>query len=260
MKLILNEKEYIDKVLNNEIENDNLSDTVRTLVKYYVVKGNDKVDIADKIEVYLKDRLKEKYRVKKWESYISSVISSTFKTKRNYERSGKTFQLNEINNVFVSDNELERIKLIENLNAEKIAFVLLVYGKINQIIGGDGKVGTYCNREFFKDCGLSFSNANRNLINHLKQLGYVTPSDNHQSSFVEINIADEDSAYDEEDGINICEFRDFVLLYEKWRGIRVDYCECGVPIRISSNRNKYCKECSKVKRREKQREWDRNNR
>jgi|GEM_PF-1755025 len=243
MKLILNEKKYMESVLNNEIEDENLTDTIRTLVKYYVISSIDKGIIVDNIETYLKKRLKEKYRVKKWDSYISSTVSSIFKTKRSYERSNKDFKLNEIDSIFISGNELERIKLIENLDAEKIAFVLMVYGKINKIIGRDCKIGTYCNRDFFKDCGLSFSNANRNLINHLKQLGYVTPSDNHQSSFVEINIADEYEANDENNGINIFDFREFVLLYEMWRGFRVDYCECGTPIRIISNRNKYCSVC-----------------
>jgi len=244
LNLILNEQKYIASVLDGSIKDDVLTTTIRTLVKYYVIKEESKDDIVSKIEKYLSDRLQSKYKARKWEDYIFSIVTSTLKTKRSYDRDKKEFKLNEIDSVFISLTELERIKLIENINAERIAFVLLVCGKINRIIGKNNKIGTYCNREFFKDCGLSFSNANRNLINHLKQLGYATPSDNHQSSFVEINIADEDGLNGEE-GIKIEDFREYVLLYEKWRGEKVDYCGCGQPIRILSNRSKYCKMCGK---------------
>ncbi|SEN50312.1 hypothetical protein SAMN04487895_101732 [Paenibacillus sophorae] len=252
MNLVLNEKKYIEEISNGTITDDILTTTIRCLIKNYVIEGKSKNEIVCLVEEYLSSRLKQKYKSKKWESYITKTVGSVFKQKKSYEKEEKEFQLNEIDCIKVSFSELEKIKLIENISAEKIAFVLLVCGRINQQLSKDNKIGTYCNREFFKDCGLSFSNANRNLINHLKQLGYAQPSSNNQSSFVEILIADIE--YGDNEGIVVDDFRDFVLIYEKWIGEKIGKCGCGGLIKLTSGNKRMCNICWKEHRKGKNRE------
>lgn len=48
----------------------------------------------------------------------------------------------------------------------------------------------------------------------------------------------------------------FILEYLKWKGENIKYCEkCGVPIKPTNNRSKYCKECWKEIHKEQDKEY-----
>lgn len=242
MKMILNEKAKVDGILNTgKINNKKPMCDIRLLVKYYFSIGLDKIQVRDSIEDFLKKNYRDFNEVL-WMRRLDDLVKSVSKQKH---------ELFIIEEVCVTQNELNTIKNIKSKMLEKLAFVLLVYAKIynhknnnqNNWVNADLK-------EIFQDVKMKINkNDQAIMVGKLMKLGLVTKSRQIDNTNLKILFVDND--YSSEIIIKIIDFKSFIGEYLKWIGEKINKCvDCGEIIKKSSNRQKYCKECWNKKEKE----------
>jgi len=118
--VMLNEREILDKALNGEIQ-EKESDTIGVLIRYYFSLG------YEKKEVY---RLLNEYLVKHKRNYIPELEYKSLNNFINNIYNGGRFNLINIKNISITKNEWDVIGNIKDEKTARIAFILLVYIKI----------------------------------------------------------------------------------------------------------------------------------
>jgi hypothetical protein len=245
MKIILDEQKIVDKALKEGfIDTKKPSSTIRLLIKHFYNIGQDKTQVRDSVETFLKKNLKGFNEIK-WQNLLDNMVKDLEKN------NNELFVLKDIK---ISNNELHKIRSIDNLRLEKLAFVLLVYAKIyNQMNNNDSNWVNAELKDIYSDTKMAISSTEQGkMIYKLKELGLVDVSKRVDCTNIKVLFVD-----DGEIEIELNDFRDFVLVYLKWIGERIGYCiECNKPIKLKPNANnqKYCNECFKKNRNEYQKE------
>ena len=242
--VILKETDILKNALNGEIEKKPMS-TLRILAKYYFNNGDTKEEVEDKLNKYMKVNYKS-YSPSKWKDLISQLVKSVEKYK-NY----KMIDVDEVN---ITENEWFSIIALNNKQLEKLAFILLVYCKINKIKNPtcDNKINNTLT-DIFRECGFRVTNETKLLLNELYKLNYISIGLSCNSTSIRINYVEEN-----EDNIKftIDNFENVITYYEEYKnGKKYIECECCKKRVIQKTHNvKYCPKCKKEKQLEFQRE------
>ncbi|ALS22290.1 hypothetical protein [Paenibacillus naphthalenovorans] len=243
MNLILNEKEAAYKALNEGYIDKKPTNTIKILIKYYYNMGMNKEQVRNSIEEFMKNNYK-RFNSVKWNDLLDKLVKKEEKLEH---------KLLEIDYVNITINELKTIQNINNLNLEKLAFVLLVYSKIyNQMNGNNSNWVNASRKDIFDDSKINTStHQQRLMINDLINLGLIEKSKRKNSTNRKVCFADENSEVE----IKLDDFRDFVYQYLKWKGEKIGNCEkCNRPIKPSGKNHKMCRECWKDRREQQNRE------
>lgn len=235
MKLILNEREMLDKALKQGYIDDKPLNTIRVLCKYYFSIGQDKNQVYDSIDNFMTKNYKN-YIMVDWKDVIKKTINSV------YNR--KDFSLYEVKNVVIYKKELDVIRTIKNERLEKLAFVLLAYAKLYNQINKNNK--NWVNAPYddvFADTLISANTEDKDkFVYKLKQLGLVKPSMRNDSENICVLFVEQDG----EEVMVINDFRNFVYEYMRYCGERISKCEeCGILIKLASGATKYCSKCAR---------------
>ena len=122
--LILNETEIVNKTIEGSLKLPSKpSKVLRIIIKNMIINENSDEDIKELIENLLKREYGKNYNKTYWNKYIDSTIKS-LKKKEN--------KMIDVDKVNIYKEELETIKSLNNIRLEKLAFILLVYCKINK--------------------------------------------------------------------------------------------------------------------------------
>lgn len=241
MKIILNEKEIVDKALNDGYYDEKKpTNTIKLLIKYFYGIGQDKIQVRSSIEDFMKKNFKGFNEVK-WQKILDNMVKDL--QKENHE-------LFIVDDVKISSNELNIIQSINNLRLKKLAFVLLVYAKIyNQMNRNDSNWVNSDLKDIYSDTKMAVSSIEQGkMIYKLGELGLVEVSRRVDCTNIKVLFIDEN-----DETININDFRELIFYYQKYIGEKIGNCEkCNKLIKITTSNNKYCKECQKKK----QKEWD----
>jgi hypothetical protein len=249
MKLVLNEKELVSKSLEKGYIDKKPTNTIKILIKHYFLNGMDKHQVRSSIDVFLKDNL-VKYNPVKWDDILTKLIKKAEKD---------TQPLTVVENVNITNTELNIIQNTNNIELEKLAFTYLVYSKIyNKINGNDADWVNADRSEIFKDAKITASTQKQRLmVNDLIELGLIESSKRRNCSNKKVLFTDHTG----EPELEITDFREIGFIYMKYKGENIGECECCKRLfKIKANNQKMCKECWSSYRREKQREWDKTKR
>lgn len=261
---ILNEKTYAEKMIKHGFMQKKYEYELKILAKYYFFQKNVGEELKNKLLDFCKLYIKNFNEIK----YMNMLKRS--------------FQFAETNSLFIvqpvriTQLEIDEIKTLNDLKVEKVAFILLVLSKINR-----QSYELYLNDkvEYYKRENKSTDNIYispdyivKDKISSVFILAkiYLKKIDKSEifkllidKGFIEMSesckykilyVKDDDTLLMLD---NFKFFNDFVLEYEKLIGDNIGYCECSKPIRITSSRSKYCKECWKIRERELKRDWKR---
>lgn len=263
MEKILNEKKYVHKIIVDNYIDPNLFNSLRLLVKYYVVNGLDKRRVYNyvfryasrnykKDEKIKNDKVNKRYEEEELEEIVKKNVNYCFQKKKKLIKENKELRLTEIDQIHITKNELYKISMLSNFELERLAYVMLVLSKIGRAKSSNNQVntnlGVFCNREVFEEAFLSYSYKNKMLINELKQTGHVSPNqENGKSIYVKVLFADKDE--DSEVAITISDFRNFAYTYDQFRGNKlITKCKiCEIRFQKKSKNHKYCEACQKDK-------------
>ena len=236
--VILKETDILKNALNGEIEKKPMS-TLRILAKYYFNNGDTKEEVEDKLNKYMKVNYKS-YSPSKWKDLLNQLVKSVEKYK-NY----KMIDVDEVN---ITENEWFSIIALNNKQLEKLAFILLVYCKINKIKNPacDNKINnTFTDILKEASVGSKLDNMQQRLLfNELYKLNYISIGMSCNSTSIRINYIEEN-----EDNIKftIDNFENVITYYEEYKnGKKYIECECCKKrVRQKTNHIKYCPKCAK---------------
>ena len=233
--VILKETDILKNALNGEMEKKPMS-TLRILAKYYFNNGDTKEEVEDKLNKYMKENYKS-YSPSKWKDLISQLVKSVEKY--------KTYKMIDVDEVNITENEWFSIIALNNKQLEKLAFILLVYCKINKIKNPtcDNKINNTFT-DIFRECGFRVTNETKLLLNELYKLNYISIGLSCNSTSIRINYIEEN-----EDNIKftIDNFKNVITYYEEYKnGKKYIECECCKKRVMQKTHNvKYCPKCAK---------------
>ena len=167
MILILNEKELLRKSLEDGyIDEKKTSNTIRILAKHYFSIDMTKEQVYDSIDKFFINNYK-KYNSVKWKVGFDRTINAVSKY--------KDHTLFDINKIEITEKELIRIKSLENIKYEKLAFVLLIYAKIyNLMKKNELGVVKIDQKYIFSDAKVKENQYNQGKILHIiEELGFT---------------------------------------------------------------------------------------
>ena len=237
--VILKETDILKNALNGEMESKPMT-TLRILTKYYFGNGDSKEVIEDKLNKYMKVNYKS-YSPSKWKDLINQLVKSVEKY--------KTYKMIDVDEVNITENEWFSITSLNNKQLEKLAFILLVYCKINKIKNPtcDNKINnTFTDILKEASVGSKLDNMQQRLLfNELYKLNYISIGMSCNSTSIRINYIEEN-----EDNIKftIDEFSRVITYYEEYKNGKayVRCQECNKRVEQKSKKPvKYCKECAK---------------
>lgn len=233
--IVLNEKKYIESVIEKGEVSSKPSETINLLVKYYKYLGLKKTEVYEKIHEYLLKNYKP-YNKVKWEDTINKYIETNFK---------KGYDLVEIEFIPITDKEINKIKSLNSKRLERLAFTMLVIAKMNGMINdkNNGWVNKK-DKEIFKYANIKIPVKTQCLLlNDLKTKGFIEFSErvdntNNKVLFIE----DGNVVLTVDDTRNLGYIYDNFVGYGKFK--KCEVCGCIIKNNDKTRPSKYCDECA----------------
>ena len=241
--LILNEEKYAKDLYDGKIQDVKSIMTKIRYVTRYLVHSEEKSDN----DVY-KETVEwlQRYHNNFDESSYSNVISDAIKAAFKYP-----FYI--IDNIKITQSELETISSLDNLRAEKILFVLLCMAKQQSMSNGftNGLV-KYSITDLCKDARVSVPADDREYILYeIVQRGLLDYPKKNNTQCLIVNFINTDDVTLELDE-TACQELAYVYLHWKNNGKGYTRCyKCNRWMKQSKTKpKKYCEECGKEVERE----------
>jgi hypothetical protein len=241
--IIFDEKKYAEDLLRNGYKNikyitgDNI-----ILVKYWNYLGHSENNIRNMLYDFMTDFQ---------DIYNDAIIS--YKINKAVEV-GMKFELSTNLKIPITENELTKISELNDVNLQRILFAFLVCWKIK----GCPSRFKVSNTDIMKLSGIKTNtNVFWDNIYKITKTQMLSMVEYKNKSYYRMNL--------EEGGDTIITIESADNIVYKYLELiqpeTMKKCEeCGSPIKITSNRVKYCKECFNKNRKEYQRELMKNKR
>ena len=236
--LILNETEIVNNILEGKEKlPSNSGKIIRIIIKNMILKNKNNEEIENIVINILEHTYGNNFNRAYWKKIIASMIK---------DLKSKNIKMIDIDNIKIYKEELEIIKSLEDLKTEKIAFILLVYAKINNIVNkfSDGKINipiTNILKESLLRCG----NESKMLMSNLYKLKYIKQSNTCDNTSLKINYLNEQGEIE----FTIDDLRDYqpITWYLEYR-LGLKYKKCIICVKRfagKSNNKGRCNECQK---------------
>lgn len=233
--IILKESEILDKALKGEIDKKTMF-TLRVLTKFYFIEGNSKEQVESKLNEYMK-KYYSGYKPSKWKDILNQLVKSVSKL--------DTYELQDVDNISITENEWNNILKLEKKQLQKLAFILLVYCKINNEKNKDSKNKVNQNfTDIFYEAHLRMCDETKFLLTELKKIGYIDTSLVCDSTTVTVKYCDHNSKtkFVIDNFVNVISYYDEYISNKKY--ISCEVCKKRV-IQSKTKPIKYCNKCAK---------------
>ena len=236
--LILNETEIVNKTIEGSLKLPSKpSKVLRIIIKNMIINENSDDDIKELIENLLKREYGKNYNKTYWNKYIDSTIKS-LKKKEN--------KMIDVDKVNIYKEELETIKSLNNIRLEKLAFILLVYCKINKqvnpLINNKINIPLY---NILMESLIKRDNDSKLLLNELYKKEFIHQGNSCDGTAIQILYVRNEGEIE----FIIDDLRDYqpITWYLEYRqGVKYKKCEkCGKRFEVKSNNKVKCNECQK---------------
>lgn len=230
--IIFDERQRVEDLLKNGFKSKTALLDFILLGKYLIAEGYEGNNLTNELIKILSDK-QELIPA----SYLPIVIPKIIRVATNNP-------LQEKKTIYITQQELENIGEFSE-KAQRIAFVYLVCYKF---YGKEFAIKPIEVKRFAKMTNLR-NNKLFILENELFNAGFLSEKETRTDLFYIVNLPKNDES---EIKIEINDYRDFILYYEKFKGENIINCKkCGKLIKRNSNAQIYCKECKKEKDKEK---------
>lgn len=245
MSIVLNEVKQAENIINTGEIGNKPSATLFLLAKYYRrylnYTSNDTV-------VYLNKFMSQhyiNYNSVLWEDIIENISKSANK-----------YPLREINEIGITKKEFDYIKLLNNINYEKLVFTLLCYAKLHNIANQSNNNWANCRiPELFKTSRISvkYKNDKMFMLNDIKnkllietvdskgdeiKIPLISFSKKNDNKNIKLNFVDDSNNF----VLFVLDFRELGYEYLHYLGENYSRCEtCGILFKQNkANTYKYC--------------------
>ena len=242
--LILNETEIVNKTLIGGLDLPSKpSKVIRMIIKNMIINNNSDNDIKELVSKLLEKNYGKNYNKNYWSKYIDSTVKS-LKKKEN--------KMIDVDKVNIYKEELETIKSLNDIRLEKLAFILLVYCKINKQVNPliNNKINIALTNILFESL-IKRDDNSKILLNKLYKKEFIHQGNSCDGTAIQILYIRNEGEIE----FTIDDLRDYqpITWYLEYRqGIKYKKCEkCGKRFEVKGKNNKYCNYCSKKIKKEK---------
>lgn len=235
--IILNERTYIEEMINNKDLGKHPFGTVCSVARYYHSKGYKPNAIRQELEHFIL-RCDPDANLVKWSANIDKAVS----------RAGKR-ELIEIDDIPITKEEIEICKSAGEKGYQRLMFTMLCLAKyFNMVSGHDGGWVNCDLREIFVLADVSTTKKRQAfMISNLVEKGLVGLSHKIDNTNVQVLCID----YEGDPVLRVNEMKDIGLQYERYIYGERSYPRCQVcgkifrtNPKISRKIQKYCKTCA----------------
>ena len=234
--LILNETEIVNKTLIGGLDLPSKpSKVIRMIIKNMIINNNSDNDIKELVSKLLEKNYGKNYNKNYWSKYIDSTIKS-LKKKEN--------KMIDVDKVNIYKEELETIKSLNDIRLEKLAFILLVYCKINKQVNPliNNKINIALTNILFESL-IKRDDNSKILLNKLYKKEFIHQGNSCDGTAIQILYIRNEGEIE----FTIDDLRDYqpITWYLEYRqGIKYKKCEkCGKRFEVKSNKNTSQKKC-----------------
>ena len=228
----MNEREYAESILSCKTTTKKPSEALSIIARYLYTNGYKPSEISQKLEDYI-IRIDENASIPKWQKTIDKYVSNASK-----------YSLTEIESIPVTQSELEVIASISGAQLKRLAFTLLCVAKFyNENNAFNNNWVNKPDKEIFRLANIQTTSMKQSLmLNDLYSLGLIGYSNLVDNINVNVKFVDNDS----EPILYISDFRNLGYQYLRYigQGTFTKCKSCGLIMRKSSNRLKYCADCA----------------
>lgn len=238
MNFVANEVRYVENLLEKkQLTPRKVTKELRMIAKYYLSQHDKQTSIEMLVEFM--NQVSENGN--RWRKTIESIVNDLI---------GKQdFELRDIEEIHITESELNTIKALDSELEQRYAFGLIVYCKIWNYKKKGKFVRIESTTHFAKDCDVRLGrNEKEKLFNRLKTKGLVGVPRKIGSDSVEVLFVDHDG--ESSLTIPIKNIEKFIYYYYGWSGKhRVVCCDnCGDVVldKGKTKPQKYCEPCKKL--------------
>lgn len=242
MSTVLNEVKQAEFIIKNRELGNKPSSTLFILAKYYRQKQElNKEQTFQKLDEFMQKNYKN-YNSAKWEDIMEDISKKATK-----------YPMREIDNISITQYELDMIRTLKNIKYEKLLFTMLCYAKLHNMNSenNNGWVNTSI-QELYRIARVSvkYKKDKFLILNDLEQTGLIAFSKKNDNLNLQVTFVDMDGA----SILSVADFRELGYEYLNYIGEEnfIRCSKCGKLTKRTGKRNKYCFKCKK----EKQLEWD----
>ncbi|OPH47564.1 hypothetical protein BC351_10245 [Paenibacillus ferrarius] len=245
MNILLSEKKLLHQILVEDYWGPNKHDLIRVLVKHFYGEGLKRKSVKEEVENVIIQKM-DTYNPLVWDAILNKYLKRLEKADH---------RLYSVDEIIITQDELASIRAIEHEEYEKVAFALLVHAKIQNSINPDNH--NWMNSkttDIIRDSKLNLKAQEKKLIFHvLMKRGLIESSKSMTNTNFKVLFIHNES----EKGVVIKDFRNYVYEYIRAKGgTNIMECQqCELLIIKNKNIQKYCTDCARVIKREKNRLW-----
>lgn len=241
MNVVLNERDYAELLLEQCTLNGKPMDTLVRIARYYASLSYKKSDIRRMLEAFLL-KCDPNINVVKWSGTIDRAL-----------KSGLKYQLIDIDNVPITQKELDICGGLSGKQMQRLMFTLICLAKYGNLV--NAKNCGWVNKpdkDIFKMANVVTSIKRQSLmLNDLRALGLIRFSRKVDNININVRCLDLSGA----PSLCITDFRNLGYQYQRYCGEPYfECCQCGLVIKRTSNAHKYCHDCASEVNRQKTRE------
>lgn len=232
MSIVLNECEYVEKILKGCILGPKPTETLSRIARYYFsVDGFKKSDVHTELEKFML-RCDPTINLVKWQDTIDRIVKGASK-----------FPLICIESVPITEMEIAVCDSLDGVQSRRLMFTLICLAKYSNML--NEKNGGWVNKqdkEIFKLANVVTSIKRQSLmLNDFREAGLIRFSKKVDNVNINVQCLDSDG----EAVLSVSDFRNLGYQYMRFHGGSYIECEeCGLVIKKRSNAQKYCHDCA----------------
>lgn len=231
IEIITDEYAWCESAIENHFLGRSPAETISRLARYYHSLGYKKGNISKLLEEHIM-RCDPSISIVKFQGVIDSAVKWSDKR--------PLFRLSHIS---ITKSEMNQIKRINGVLAQKTMFTLLCLAKYgNAIRSNNQNWVNFEKRDIFSLACITLSAKRQSLIlNDLWRLGYIGMSHIVDNTHVFVKVIDDDSDV----AMKISDFRNLGNQYMSHIGNGYFACaNCGLVVKRMSPSHKHCKACA----------------
>ncbi len=226
--------EYVDNVLKSKnICTSKICTFLSIYARYlYHVKGFRKTRIIKELNNFMNKNYPH-YNTVDWSDNLEK-----------YAKKAKKYPLCECNGIWITENELKTIEEIHDKVLERLTFTLLCLAKFRNFRNPkNNNWVSYSNGEIYSMACINSSAFEKNIkFNKLKEFGLIKYAKTIDNLNIQVLYIDDDS----EKKLFISDFRKLGYEWRLYKGEKYIRCtDCGILVKNTNGKRKYCKECAK---------------
>lgn len=244
MTILLNEARRAEEILTKGDAGSKPAATLFLLAKYYFWKHQLKPsEIGARLHEFMASAIPD-YTPALWENIIEDISG----------KAGK-YPLREIDSVNITEKELDTLRNLNNLKYEKLAFVMLCHAKLHDLISPDNHSWVNASiQDIYRTARVTVRHRTDKFLylNDLEAFGLISFSSRNDNLNLHVNFVDSENR----PFFHINDFRELGYEYMNYSNQgRFSRCDlCGRLYPRKTNNQKYCSDCSKVRKMARDRE------